>query len=279
MRTVYAVLALLVAMWASVQLAAQEARAILVERIQELNLTDEQEAKIAEIQNAARPKVQAAARQLAAVAKEEADKAMAVLTPEQKEKLAANREERKELRAEGMSEKLARLQELDLSETEIAQIEAVRKETRPALAKAVEGLRGLLTPEQRRAREEALASGKKHREVLAALNLTPDQKQKVGGACKECCTAVKAELEKIKDALTDQQEQKLAELKDERKENVRDRQVHRIANLRELALTPEQRAKLAEIRTEYRPKIHEAGNALRAAVRDEVQAIAEVLGS
>jgi len=277
MRTVNPVLTLLVAMWATGSLAAQEVRAILVEKIQELNLTDEQEAKIAEIQQAGRPKVEAAAKQLAAVAKEEADKAMAVLTPEQKEKVAASKEDRKELRAEGLSERLARLQELDLSDAHIAQLEAVRKECRPELAKAMEGLRGLLTPEQRKAREDALASGKKHREVLAALNLTPEQKEKVGAACKECCTAIKGELEKIREALTAQEREKLADLRDERKENVRDRRVHRIANLRELELTPEQRAKLAEIRTEYRPKIHDAGNALRAAVREEVQAIAGVL--
>jgi len=277
MKTVRPVLTLLVAMWASATLAAQEVRALLVEKIQELNLTDEQEAKIAEIQKAARPKVEAAAKALAAVAKEELDKAMAVLTPEQKEKLAAAKEERKELRAEGVSEKLARLQELDLSDAQIAQIEAVRKECRPELAKAVEGLRGTLTPEQRKAREEALASGKKHREVLAALNLTPEQKEKVGAACKECCAAIKGELEKIKEALTAQEKEKLADLKDERKEQVRDRRVHRIANLRELALTPDQQAKLGEIRKEFRPKVQEAGNALRAAVREEVQSIAGVL--
>jgi len=277
MKVVSPVLALLVAMVASATLAAQEVRAVLVERIQELNLTDEQEAKIAEIQKAGRPKVEAAAKELAAVAKEEADKALAVLTPEQKEKVAAAKEDRKELRAEGVCEKIARLQELDLSDAQIAQIEACRKECRPELAKAVEGLRGLLTPEQRKAREEALASGKKHREVLAALNLTPEQKEKVGAACKECCAAIKGELEKISEALTSQEKEKLADLKDERKENVRDRRVHRIANLRELELTPEQKEKLAEIRQEYRPKIHDAGNELRAAVRAEVQAIAAVL--
>jgi len=264
-------------MLTTVPLAAQEARAILVERIQELNLTDEQEAKIAEIQKAARPKVEAAAKELAAVAKEEVDKAMTVLTPQQKEKLAASKEDRKELRAEGVSERLARLEELDLSDAQIAQLEAVRKECRPELAKAIEGLRGLLTPEQRKAREEALASGKKHREVLAALNLTPEQKEKVVAACKECCTAIKGELGKIGAALTAQEKEKLAELKDERKENVRDRRAHRIANLEDLDLTEDQITKIAEIRKEYRPKVQEAGNKFRAAVRDEVRAIGDVL--
>ena len=67
MKVVSPMLTLLVAIVASGTLAAQEVRAILVERIQELNLTDEQEAKIAEIQKAARPKVEAAAKGLAAL--------------------------------------------------------------------------------------------------------------------------------------------------------------------------------------------------------------------
>jgi len=181
MKVVSPVLALLVAMVASATLAAQEVRAVLVERIQELNLTDEQEAKIAEIQKAGRPKVEAAAKELAAVAKEEADKALAVLTPEQKEKVAAAKEDRKELRAEGVCEKIARLQELDLSDAQIAQIEACRKECRPELAKAVEGLRGLLTPEQRKAREEALGSGKK--QGSAGLAQPHARAKGEGGGC------------------------------------------------------------------------------------------------
>jgi len=277
MKVVSPVLALFVAMVANATLAAQEVRAVLVERIQELNLTDEQEAKIAEIQKASRPKVEAAAKALAAVAKEEADKALAVLTPEQKEKVAAAKEERKELRSEGVCEKMARLQELDLSDAQIAQIEACRKECRPEIAKALEGLKGTLTAEQRKAREDALASGKKHREVVATLNLTPEQKEKVGAALKDCRAAIKGELEKLSDALSAQEKEKLEDLKDERKDRVRDRRVHRITNLRELDLTADQQSKLAAIRTEYRPKIHEAGNAFRAAVREEVHAIAGVL--
>ena len=122
-----------------------------------------------------------------------------------------------------------------------------------------------------------MASGKKHREVLAAFNLRPEQKEKVGAACKECCAAITGELEKIKEALTAQEKERLADLRDERKEQVRDRRVHRIANLRERELTSEQQTKLTAIRTEYRPKVHDAGNALHAAVRDEMQAIAGVL--
>jgi len=277
MRMVYRALAFSTVMLVYTQLAAQEVRVLLVERFQDLNLTDEQEAKIASIQSEGRPKIQAAAQDLAAIAKEETDKVMAVLTPAQKEKASALRDDRKELRAEGLSEKIARLQELDLSDAEIAQIEGIRKETRPLFVKAMEGLRGTLTEDQRRAREQALQSGQKHREVLASLNLTDAQKEKVLGACKDCCSAVKEEMEKFRDLLSTQQQAKLAELKDERRENVRDRMAHRIANLQELNLTEDQRAKIAEIRKEYRPKIQEAGNKLRAAVRDEVHAIGTVL--
>ena len=277
MRMVCRALAFLTVILACTQLAAQEVRVFLVERFQDLNLTDEQEAKIASIQEQDRPKIQAAAQQLSASVKEEGDKVMALLTPAQKQKLAALREERKELRAEDLSERIARLQDLDLSDTEIAQIEAIRRECRPLIAKALEGLRGTLTEEQRAARAQALQSGKKHREVLAALNLTDEQKQKVLAVCQECCAAVKEELEKIGDTLTAQQKTKLAELREERRENVRDRMAHRIANLKELDLTEDEVAKIADIRKEYRPKIQDAGNNLRAAVREEVQAIAGVL--
>ena len=277
MRIASHALAFLTVMLVSAQLAAQEVRARLVERFEELNLTDEQEAKIVSIQKEGRPKVEAASQELTAILKEEMEKVAAVLTPVQKEKLAAMREERKELRAEGLCEKIAHLGELDLSEAEIAQFEAVRKECRPQTAKALEGLRGLLTDEQRKAREQALESGKKHKEVLASLGLTDEQKEKVSAACKECCAAIKEELGKLSETLTAQQKEKLAEFKDERKDKVRDRRAHRIANLRELDLTEDQIAKISEIRKEYRPKVHEAGNKLRAAVRDEASEIAEVL--
>jgi Spy/CpxP family protein refolding chaperone len=270
-------LGFLTVMLACTQLAAQEVRVLLVERFQDLNLTDEQEAKISSIQEKDRPKIQAAGRELAAFVKEEVDKVMGVLTPAQKEKLAALRDDRKELRAEDLSERIARLQELDLSDAEIAQIEAIRREARPLIAKAMEGLRGTLTEDQRKAREQALQSGQKHREALAALNLTDAQKQKVLAVCHECCAAVKDELEKIGETLTAQQKVKLAELREERRDNVRDRMAHRIANLRELDLTQDEVAKIADIRKEYRPKIQEAGNNLRAAVRDELHEIAGVL--
>jgi Spy/CpxP family protein refolding chaperone len=270
-------LAVLLAMLAYTQLPAQELKEKLVERIQELDLTDEQEAKIADIREEGRPKIEAAAKNLGAIAREEADKVTALLTPAQKEKLAELKEERVELRGEGLSEKAARLDELDLTDTEMAQIRAIRKEVRPSVAKAMEQLRGTLSEEQRTARDVALQASKSRAQVLAAMKLTDDQKEKVREVGKQFRASVRDELQKLGDLLDEQQKAKLVELKDERKEDVRDRRAHRIANLKELNLTEDQRTKIAEIRTEYRPKVQEAGNKLRAAVRDEVRAIAEVV--
>lgn len=277
MRLMCRALAVLLAMLVYTQLPAQEVKEKLVEKFQELDLTDAQEAKITSIREEGRPKIEAAAKSLSAIAREEADKVTALLTPAQKEKLAELKEERAEVRGEGLSEKVARLDELDLTDTEMAQIRAIRKEIRPNVAKAMEQLKGTLSEEQRTARDTALQASKSRAEVLAAMKLTDDQKEKVRAVGKEFRTSVRDELQKLGDLLDGQQKAKLAELKDERREDVRDRRAHRIANLKELNLTEEQRTKIAEIRTEYRPKVQEAGNKLRAAVRDEVRAIAEVV--
>jgi Spy/CpxP family protein refolding chaperone len=55
------------------------------------------------------------------------------------------------------------------------------------------------------------------------------------------------------------------------------RRAHRIANLKDLNLTDEQKAQIMEICKEFRPKVHEAGNMLRAAIREEVEKIDAVL--
>jgi Spy/CpxP family protein refolding chaperone len=122
-----------------------------------------------------------------------------------------------------------------------------------------------------------LKAGKPRREILASLNLTDDQKKIVMAACKDLCAAVKEEVEKIKDVLTEAQQAKLQELREERKEHVRDRMAHRVANFDDLKLTDDQKNKLADIRKEYRPRVHEAGNKLRATVRDEMEAILAVI--
>jgi Spy/CpxP family protein refolding chaperone len=275
------VVALAAAAWAAPGVAdAQERKGVgagLTERVQDLNLTDEQEAKIAEIRKECRPEVQKAAKELDGLIKDEVGKVRAVLTAEQKTKLKAAKEERRERRWEGLAERLAHLRELELTEAEVAQIAGIRKEFRPKIAKALEGLHGTLTAEQRRVREEGLKAGKKRREILASLKLTAEQKEKVEAVGKEVRALVHEELGKIRDVLTESQKEKLAEFKVERRDRVRDRMAHRIANLKDLNLTDEQAAKIRDIRQEFRPKVHEAGNKFRAAVREELEKIVAVL--
>jgi Spy/CpxP family protein refolding chaperone len=249
----------------------------LAARMADLHLTDEQDTKIADIRKECRPKVKAAAEELAAVVKEEVEKVRALLTSDQKEKLETLKEERKEHRFEGVAERIAHLRDLDLTDAETGQIAEIREEYRPKIEKVMKELTGLLTDEQKKAREDGLKAGKSRREIRESLNLNDEQKTKVEAIGKELVTVVRDELEKIKSVLTAEQQEKLPELKEERKERVRDRWAHRIANLADLNLTDEQKTKIAEIRQEYRPKVHEAGNKLRAAAREEVAQILDVV--
>ena len=280
MRSLLAGMTVAVLLWSPTKLLAQPAaEGRLSERVQDLQLTDEQEAKIADIRMEYRPKVQEAAKDLATLVKDEVEKARAVLTPEQKTKVEAFKEDRQERREEGLAERIAHLRDLDLTDAERAQFAEIRKEYRPKIEKALEGLSGLLTDDQKKAREEGLRAGKKRREILASLNLTGEQKEKVEAVGKEVRALVREEMEKIRDVLSEGQKEKLQEFRDERRENVRDRMAHRIANLQDLNLTDEQKSQIAEIRKEYRPRVQEAGNRLREAVRQEVEMIVAVLKS
>jgi len=249
----------------------------LGERIQDLELTDDQEAKIAEIRKEFRPKVEKEITQLAALVKQEVDKVRAALTPEQRERLQAMKDERKEMKFERLCERVAHLKDLDLTDAEVARIEDIRKETRPQIEKVMTQLEGLLTPAQKQAREEALKSGKSRREFRQALKLNDEQRQKVEAVGKELRGLVHNEMAQIRDLLTESQKEKLAVLKDEVRDRVRDRMAHRIMNFRELNLTDAQKSELEKIRQEYRPRVHEAGNNLRATIREEVAAIVGVL--
>jgi len=282
MRTLCSVLTLAAALTSGAKLFAEEKAAekptgSLVDGIQDLNLTDEQEAKIADIRKEYRSKVQGGAKDLATLIKEEVEKARGVITDEQKTKLAALRDERKALREERLTERLAHLEELDLTDAEMAKVAAIREEYRPKIVKALESMRGLLTNDQRMTREEALKAGKNRREILAALKLSDEQKEKIAAVGKELRALVREELEKMRDVLSEGQKEKLDEFKEERKERVRDRMAHALMNFKDLNLTADQKTKLADIRKEYRPKIHEAGNKLRATVREEMEAIVAVL--
>jgi Spy/CpxP family protein refolding chaperone len=283
MKTLVAVVALTVgiACYATPPAAAEEKAdqkdEVLLVRIQDLQLTDEQEAKIADIRKEFKPKVQEAAKELGTIVKEEVDKVRGLLTPEQKTKLDEAKEEAKERRAHTLAERIAHFEELDLTEGEMTKIADIRKEYRPKIEKAMTQLQGLLTDDQKKARQEALTAGKKRREVLESLKLTDEQKEKVQTVCKEVAALVREEMEKIRDVLSDEQKEKLQEFKEETKERIRDRRAHRIATLKDLNLTDEQKTQIADIRKEYRPKVHEAGNKLRATIREEMEAILGVL--
>jgi Spy/CpxP family protein refolding chaperone len=254
-----------------------DSRVVVVERIQDLKLTDEQEAKIADIRKEFKPKVEEAAKEVVTMVKEEKEQIGGVLTDEQKQKLEAFKDERKEHRFDGLATRVAHLKDLHLTEDELNKIQDIRNEYRPKVEKAMEGLKGILTPEQKTAREEGLKEGKSHREIMTSLNLNGEQKEKAEAACKEVGTAVKEEMDKIKEVLTPEQQAQMTEFKDERADRVRDRWAHRVANARELNLTDEQKTKIENIRKEFRPKIHEAGNKLRALVREELTAVAGVI--
>jgi Spy/CpxP family protein refolding chaperone len=284
MRTLMAVVALAVGIGlyaiptATAQEKADETGAVgLAERIQDLNLTDEQETKIGDIRKEYRPKVQEAAKDLGGMVKEEVEKVRAVLTPEQRTKLEAAQEERQERRGEGLAERIAHVRELDLTDAEMTKLGEIRREYRPRIEKALRELQGLLTDDQKKAREEGLKAGKKRREILESLHLTGEQREKVQAVGKEVATLVREEMEKIRDVLSAEQQEKLQELQAERQERVRDRRAHRIANFKDLNLTDQQKAQIAEIRKEYRPRIHEAGNKLRTLVREEVEAVVAVI--
>ena len=279
MRMMSTVLAVAAVMALGAKLAAQEAKGegVLFVTIQDLNLTDEQEAKIADIIKDFRTKNAEAIKELASAVREEMDKVHAVLTTEQKAKLETLKEERKEAREECLAHRFAQLKELELTDDEMTKIGAIRSEFRPKLVKAARALEGLLSDDQNKVRVEGLKEGKKRKEILESMKLTDDQKQKVAAVAKELGDLVREEAEKVSDVLTASQKEQLTELKDERREQVRDRLAHRITNLRDLNLTDEQKTKLADIRKESRPKIQQAGNELRAAIREEMEKILAVI--
>jgi Spy/CpxP family protein refolding chaperone len=289
MRILSAVLTLLVALSSVPRLSADEPSPDstsvgqgLVEKMHDLNLTEEQTSKLADIHKECSPKVEAAGKELAAIIKEEVEKVRGVLTPDQLEKLQAMKDERKEHRTEGLAQRMAhlkQLKDLDLTDAELTKIGEIRNDCRPKIASALKGLENILTDEQKKAREEGLKAGKSHREVRESLNLTDEQKQKVQAIGKEVCGIVHEEMTQIKAVLTPEQQEKLTELKDERMDRIRDRLAARIANFESLNLTDEQKTKITDVRNEFRPKVQEAGDKLRAAIRDELDMTIGVIRS
>jgi Spy/CpxP family protein refolding chaperone len=275
------VMGLAMAVYATIPVGAgqrgEKVKEGLAERMQDLDLTDAQEAKILEIRKEGRPKVLEAAKQLVAIVKQEVEMIKDELTPDQKTKIKDIREERAEFRGERLGERIAHLKELDLTESELAKIKEIHKDYHGKTVKAMKTLDGLLTEEQKNARAKALEAGMKRREVIASLKLTDEQKEKVEVIGKEVRVNVHNELMKMRDVLTETQKEKLQELKEERREHVRDRLAHAIAHFKDLELTDAQKEKITAIRSEYRPKVQEAGNRLRATIREEVEAIVSAI--
>jgi Spy/CpxP family protein refolding chaperone len=250
---------------------------VFVVTIQDLPLSDEQEARINGIRKEYRPKVEQSAKQLKTLATEEVDQIRNALTPEQRDKIRTMLTERVQFRVESLAQTIANLKELDLSEDELAKIEKIHSEFRPKTAAAMKEWKGILTDTQKEARKEAIEAGKPRREVLAALNLTSDQKEQLESVGKQLKDLVADEADQIRGVLSPEQREKLQDFRAERKERVRDRLAQRIANLQELNLTDQQKTTLMNIRQEYRPKIQEVGDRLRASVGEEVQKIVGVL--
>ena len=89
---------------------------VLVVSIQDIDLSDEQEAEIAAIRKEYRPKIEESAKELKSLVKEEVEGIRNVFTPEQRPKIQAIIEERKDFREESLAHKIAGLKELDLTE-------------------------------------------------------------------------------------------------------------------------------------------------------------------
>jgi Spy/CpxP family protein refolding chaperone len=254
----------------------QGIREALAEKVQDLNLTDEQDSKIADIRKECRPKVQEAARALADVAREEVEEIRNVLNPGQKRAIQVLRDELSSRRSESLSERLAHLGELDLTDNEMMKIADIRDEYRPKVRASLKQLAGVLTDDQKKTRADALKAGKRRSEVKEALGLSAEQKEKLETVGKELRSLVCEEMDKVRAVLSPEQQERLQEQREETGQNVRDRLAWRIATLKDLNLSDEQVSKINEIRKEYRPKVHEAGSALRSAIREELGMILAV---
>jgi Spy/CpxP family protein refolding chaperone len=250
---------------------------MLVVSVQDIELTDEQEAKIAAIRKEYASKIKDDAKELKTLADEQLEKIRNVFTPEQRAKIQSIIAERREFKEESLAHAIANLKELDLTEAELAKIREIRREYRPKMDEAIRQLENLLTDDQEKAREAALKAGKTRREVLEAINLTSAQRAQIENTATQLKNLVGNEVEKIRGVLTAGQRETLQELRDERADRVRDRLAHQIANLRELNLTDEQKTTLMNIRQEYRPKLQELGNQLRTAIGEEVQKVVAIL--
>ena len=153
--------------------------------------------QIAAIRKEYRPKIEAGAKELKTLVKEEVDQIRNILSPEQLPKVKAIMEERKEAKEESLAHNIASLKELDLTEAELAKIGEIRNEYRAKFEGAVKQLGGLLSDTQKTAREEAIKADKSRREILQVLNLSSAQRAELGNIAKEFKNLVGNEVAKI----------------------------------------------------------------------------------
>ena len=257
--------------------ADENTQQFMVEKVQDLNLTSEQQAKLDEIRKEHQPKIAEAGQQLQSVLKEEGEKIQTVLSPQQNELAQTFKAERKDRRMESLAERMAHIDEMNLSEGEQAKIDEIRKEYRPKFAEVMQRWQDVLTDQQKQAREEAWKAGKNFHDVMQSLNLSDEQKQKLQSIGKDLSSLVSGELEQIHTILSPEQQKVLETLRAERKDRMIERLADRIVNFKELNLSDEQLAKIEEIRKEYQPKVQQAAAQMRSSVREELAAILAVM--
>lgn len=250
---------------------------MIVERFGDLNLTDQQTIEIAAVREEFAPKIDSALDRLDGTIKEQREAASAVLTADQKIKLLTLKTELGLWRTETIAERYAHLRELDLTDAEKAKINDIRKEFRPKIVKCVENLKGILTPDQLKMREDMLKTGMPRRDVIKALKLTDDQKTKVEAIGDEVRGYIRNELDRVRAVLDPAQREKIAAMKEDRIEQFRARALFAIASLKDLNLTDQQVQQLRAIHAEYGARVEDAGNQVRALIREELSAIVNVL--
>jgi Spy/CpxP family protein refolding chaperone len=189
-----------------------------------------------------------------------------------------------------MFERLESIKGLNLTDQQKGKIDALKKEYGSKLKEGQAKMDGILTAEQKKARDEAIkaaeVSGKRGREVWegvqSAMKLTDEQKAKIAETRKEIGPLRREVHEKVMAILTPEQK----ELWQKDRPGMREpRPVQEQTSkptgrnsgmLRGLNLTEDQQAKVKKIREEYGPKLKEAQGgslALRKEMHEKILAI------
>lgn len=173
------------------------------------------------------------------------------------------------------------LQGLSLTEDQKVKVEVIRQEYAPKFKEVHVTIEGVLTDEQRKARDEAVkaarAAGKRGEEVWdaakSAVTLTDEQKGKMADARRAMQVLRKEAHEKVMAVLTTEQKE---QLKKPHQGMRGPRDIGwRGEMLKCLNLTTEQQAKIDELKKEYAPKFQEARKeivTLRKEVHEKVLA-------